>query len=361
MPGVRRARPIGNLTPGAAVVVALLLACKGLPPAGAPAAAPAPLRAPARPHARCGWIARDDRAGVDAFVAHAAFFDAIHPKWYRVEADGPAPLPGADDARVLAAAREHGVAVMPVVAAIGDPAPLRALLRDPARRDAHVAGLVALAVDRGYAGLDIDYEGLWGHDDRVAFQAFASALATAMHAAGKQLTAAVPGLVERVPGDRTDSPYAYGFLAEHLDRVHLMAYDFHHAHNHAGPVAPQGWVEAVIAHAAATGRPERFLLGLPNYGVAPGWSGDSRRAAALCAGGYAIDDDHMATCALGHYDAGRAPHCASAIGRVDFDDLGSLDAKVAAAARAHLGGVTYWHTGGEPDGFFEMIEGHFPR
>jgi len=308
-------------------------------------------------HRRCGCIARDYHDGVRAFVAHAAFFDVIHPKWFELGADGAVvTLPGADDQRVIEAARAHGVALVPLLAQVRDPAPLRVMLRDPARRAAHVGALVELAVSRGYAGLDVDYEQLWGAEDRGGYAAFVDELAAAMHAAGKQLSLAVPGQIEDKPG----SPWPYAALAARVDRVHIMAYDLHSVASHAGPVAPQGWVEAVAAHARASGRPERFSLALPNYGVGASWSVGGARAAALCVGAVETVDTHMAECPRGRFAAGRAPHCATARGQLYFDDLASLEAKVAAARAAGLGGITYWHLGDEPEGFFAMIERYYP-
>lgn len=334
--------------------IVALAACGG--GAAAPMTTSAAVTA-AGDHGRCGWIAAGDEDGYDTFAAHAPWFDAIHPKWFELADDGTLRvLPGADDRRVLDAARRHGVAIEPLVASLRDPARLRATLGEPRRRAAHVEALVALAVERGYDGLDIDYEALWGEADRSLYESFIDELVVAMHAAGKRVSAAVPGQAD----DRRARAYDYGFLAARLDRVHVMAFDLHTVGTHGGPVAPQGWVDAVIVRLAATGAPERFVLGVPNYGVTPTWSGGTLQATARCDAGYAVDDDHMATCPRGRWDAGRAPHCETPDGRLYFDDLRSLEHKVAAARAAGLGGVTYWRLGDEPAGFFEMVRRHFP-
>lgn len=341
-----------------ALSIAMLVAACGRAAEPAAPAPPAPAARAAEPaHARCGWIATGDVSGYRTLIAHAAFFNAIHPKWFELAGDGSIrPLSGADDAGVIAAARDHGVTLAPAVASIRDPAPLRAVLRGPERRAAHVAALVALAVERGYAGLDLDYEALWGKADRAAYQAFIDEIAAAMHAAGKMVSVAVPGAVELKP----TSPYDLAFLVARVDHVHVMAYDLHTVGTHAGPVAPQGWVEAVAAHAAAAGRPQRIVLGLPNYGVTTTWSGTSRASAARCASGYVTTDDHMEHCPKGRFAAGRVPNCQTPDGRLYFDDLASLEAKVAAARAAGLAGITYWDLGDEPDGFFAMIARYFP-
>jgi spore germination protein YaaH len=66
-------------------------------------------------------------------------------------------------------------------------------------------------------------------------------------------------------------------------------------------------------------------------------------------------------------DCGRSPNAALANGdRMFFEDLGSLEEKVEAAAEGGLGGIGYWSVGGEPEdpagrSFFAMVRGHFPR
>jgi spore germination protein YaaH len=278
--------------------------------------------------------------------------------WFSLEPDGVSvrALAGADDPGVLAAARAHGVQVIPLVASVDGPDRTRLMLGDPARRDQHVAALVALANRGGYQGLDLDYEQLWTAADRAPFTAFAGAFASAMHAAGKQASMAIPA----IDGDGPDSAWSYNDLAAALDQLHIMGYDFHTPSTHAGPTAPLGWIEAVADHAAATGRAERFLLGLPNYGVAPGFFAPLGICAAACDGPVAETTDHMASCPFGSYAAGRAPNCASSHGALFFDDSASLVEKATAARARGLGGITYWNVGNEPPGFFDDLRAVYP-
>jgi hypothetical protein len=92
-----------------------------------------------------------------------------------------------------------------------------------------------------------------------------------------------------------------------------------------------------------------------------------KQCIALLGGRYATTTTHMEHCSEGHYEAGRSPNGRLPDGRyVFFDDLASLEEKVAEAPRAGLGGVTVWAIGGAPTGpggqsFFAMIRAHFPR
>jgi spore germination protein YaaH len=312
-------------------------------------------------HTRCGWIGAADDAGAAQFAAHADWFSWVHPDWYAMGTDGVSlrTLTGADSPVVLQAAAAHGVRVAPMIAgADGSDVPvsaMEAMLSDPAARAQHVHNIVQLATSHGYAGIDIDYEHMWTSADRPGFTAFIQELAAAMHAAGLEVSMAVPALYR----DDGNSAYDYVPLAGALDVLHVMAYDFHSIGTHAGPVSPLGWVDAVATFAATTGHVDRFILGMPNYGVTPTWYGTLSDCAAICGPGYATTTDHMATCSYGNFAAGRAPNCTSPNGDLFFDDLGSLEQKVQ-VARAHgLRGVTYWTIGGEPPGFFEMVHGYF--
>ena len=78
-----------------------------------------------------------------------------------------------------------GYAVIPVVRA-PDPAALADLLKDPAALGLHVDALRTLAVEGGFNGLAIDYQGV-SPADRALFAAFIADLSAAFDEAGKAL------------------------------------------------------------------------------------------------------------------------------------------------------------------------------
>ena len=332
------------------------------PDAASPDAAPPPppdaAPPPAPRHARCGWIGPGEATGVSTFVANASFFDVIHPGWYYIAADAVSlnTIADADNPQVVQAAQQNGVRIWPLVQGVGVPDTLRAMMNDPAKRAQHEQTMVNLAVAHGYVGLDIDYEGLWSASDRAPFEAFMSELAQAMHAQGKQLSAAVPALAYNV----ADSAFDYPFLADTLDALHMMGYDYHWlGGDHQGPVAPLGWVDAAGANAAATGSPAKFILGIPNYGVGLNYSCEGIECDAACGGSFTTVDTHMQSCPYGVWTAGRAPHCAYGGGTLYFDDLASQEEKVQSAHNHGLGGVTYWTVGKEHTGFFDMVRRYY--
>jgi spore germination protein YaaH len=354
-------------------------------------------------HRFCGYIHAYEGSvpvnlGVDAFAAHAADFDAIHPKWWRVQAAAeivnhpfhdPAPFPGFHDARVLDNTSHRGrrTQLVPMVQATSphDRAVVHALIHDPALRKGHVRALVNLAVVNRYDGLDLDYEHLSSEvpagqsldAERAAFTALAQELAAALHSAGKTLSFAVPALTSA-----RSSVYDYDALSTAADQLHVMAYDFHYSSGeHVGPTAPLGWVRDAIDYIGTIDggrRANRFILGLPNYGILGAPGGETRDCEPLSrcldlldgSGSYATTTDELTSCPdRGEevIECGRSPNATLANGdRMFFEDLASLEEKVEAAAEGGMGGIGYWSMGGEPEepagrSFFTMVRGHFPR
>jgi spore germination protein YaaH len=343
---------------------------------------------PAHDHRFCGWLYGSRNPAVmsasyDTFAAHAGEMDAVHPTWFHVTAPTTieARSIGFEDPRVMdhTTARGARTKLVPTIQAedLPDRAHAHTMLHDSRLRAAHVAAIVRLVTERGYDGVDLDYEHLGSTlrpgetraAERAAFSAFVAETAKALHARGKVLTLAVP-----VSGGGAGEIYDYDALSLAADRVHVMGYDFHYEQGpHAGPVAPLGWIRDVVSYIGSIDggqRKGRFLLALPNYGLV----GDSEICApsTACAGlagpSYRTTTAHMDGCSMddGHTDPGRAPNQTLPDGReVFFDDVLSLEEKVGVAEQGGLGGVAYWSIGGEPAGprtrtFFEMVREHFP-
>jgi spore germination protein YaaH len=317
-----------------------------------------PTPAAAVDHTRCGWISGNDPVGEASFVAHAAEFQFVHPAWYDLGSDGVSatPIAHTDLPSIMQAAAANHVKVAPLIGTT-DVNAIRTLINDPARRTQHAQTLAQLAQSHGYAGFDIDYEHLWSADDRAPFLAFMQELANDLHAVGAQLSMAIPA----IDVDSGQSAYDYAALAGICDAIHVMGYDFHWSSgDHLGPLAPLGWIDAVFAHAQATGHPDRFILGVGNYAIGSGWFTTARDAATRCTSPLATSTDHMLTCPYGHQEAGRALSCNTASGWLWFEDVQSMEEKIAAAQAHGARGVTYWTIGDELDGYFDMVRRHYP-
>ena len=346
---------------------------------------PAPSATATNKHRFCGWLQATGYVSIDQdpnyadFVANAAEFDAVHPMWYSLASTTTfAPSFGEGAAVIFANTTQGGkrTLLIPTIAASDGTQPQMAsqMINSPTLRAQHEAAIVALVQGKGYDGIDLDYEHL-AASDQAAFSQFASELSTQLHAIGKTLSFAVGGEMGATPATQWD----YNALSQSADQLHVMGYDFHYLGSHPGPVAPLGWIQQVLAYidtVAGGGRAGKFILGLPNYGLAgsdsgtTGWFGSSMDSINLVGGTYDTTTTHMATCPFTNgmtMASGRAPNATSSTnGHVFFDDIASHQEKVAAAQAAGLGGITYWTIGGEPDRpgpqtWFQMVRSYFPK
>jgi hypothetical protein len=320
---------------------------------GSNSGTPAPTAAPHSTHAHCGWIGADTaEQGVASFQANPDFFDAIHPKWFTLNPDGsPRTIAFTDDQRVVSTAQAHQVKLIPLIDSDSVDY-LRTILSSPSNITAHAQALAALVQQHNYDGIELDYEHLWSAADRAPYVSLVTQTAALLHSAGKVLTLALPAIDQ----DNGQSAYDYAALNAQVDVMHLMAYDYHFlGGDHLGPLAPEGWVDAVTARAGTTGVPSKYVLGVANYAIGPGWYGSVPDAIAKCGGTYATTTDHMNVCPYGVRTPGRAPNCASTA-NLWFEDSGSVTEKVASAKKNGLGGIGYWTVGSEPPGFFDAIK-----
>jgi len=91
------------------------------------------------------------------------------------------------DAALLATVTAGGANTLPTVTNHFDGKRAHRMLRSDATRTAHATAIADLVAARDYDGIDIDYENL-RPVDRARFTAFATTLATKLHAQGKLLS-----------------------------------------------------------------------------------------------------------------------------------------------------------------------------
>jgi chitinase len=349
-------------------------------------------------HRFCAWLQGNGssaNATVDPyfneFAANADMFDAIHPTWWTLKRNAVGKI-------VLSALYGNPVAdkpswrsnqIVPNTTKGGKRAKLIPMIGYGSRPgeepnglatevlttalDEHVAEIVAKIVAYDYDGIDIDYEHL-NPSLRDTFTSFIHTLRAKMPR-GKEVSVAVGPAVD----DTEQGHFDDAALAQIADHLHVMGYDFHHCGSpDTGPEAPLGWIRVVVKRFAglnAGGTVGKMLLGVPNYGVIDTASGPVPDPRPLkywldqFGDTYATSTDHMRVCKVStaYFVADeRSPNATSCEGHVYFDDIDSLEQKVCAAAKEHIGGITLWTLGGVPNrpsgrSFYEMVRAHFPK
>ncbi len=211
------------------------------------------------------------------FAGRAGSLRDVSPFWFNatgvdtVSIDPNALDEGVDE--FIEIATDAGINVVPSIIDAMPAGAMAAIIADPTTRTRHVEAIRAFAAAGDVAGIDIDYEQFAFADGRESWAAtrpnwvaFITELGAALHADGRTLTVSIPPVYDA--GQTPDSGfwvYDYGAIAPHVDRIRIMAYDF--SVGEAGPIAPLEFVERSIKGAiAATGDPDKLVLGLPAYG-----------------------------------------------------------------------------------------------
>ncbi|MDQ3629564.1 MAG: glycosyl hydrolase family 18 protein [Actinomycetota bacterium] len=302
-----------------------------------------------------GYIAYWDqpRALQSIEVAGPALTE-VSPSWYAPAADGSIVVQqdGAvdDSPSVVRQLRAHGALVVPALANYRDkswdPTVVADILSGPAQRQEHVDRIRALVRDRGFDGIDIDYEHLTAAD-RAPFTAFVTALAEALHADGKLLSVTLhPKTSEPGPQPKNQAQN-YAAIGRVADEVRIMLYDYHWDTSPPGALAPIAWVRSVMTWAATQVPRHKLVLGVATYGY--DWVG-SRGTSLMWNEIRNRADAHDATV---HYNRKKqAPWFAYVDKRgrnhtVWFENARSLAAKQSVMRDIGASGMHYWRLGGE--------------
>ncbi|HEU5337610.1 MAG TPA: glycosyl hydrolase family 18 protein [Terriglobales bacterium] len=230
-----------------------------------------------RPKALLYMMPRPD--SVQAFLNHADKIDILVPTWYSV--DGSGLVWGGPDEHVLQVAKQHHVAVMPIIVNTGtgteqgfNQQSFHQLASDPAARAHFIGAMVEECRKHGYTGFQFDFENvLW--TDRDALTQVVTEAAAALHKAGFQLSIATVPNAPGYPGQGRFARWIYAnwrgaydlkALAQQVDLICLMTYDEHTSYTPPGPVAGYTWVVQNLEYALQSVPKEKLSLGIPLYG-----------------------------------------------------------------------------------------------
>lgn len=274
----------------------------------------------------------------------------IFPFAYIAQADGSistdpvmhSPVVGWQEAERLA--REKGI---PLYASISQHSRdiLQQLLFKSEAREKFIAEAFKLAVDKGYQGLNLDFEQVPASvAAREAYVNLVKDLAARLHGAGLELSLALPAKVS--DGVAWQLGYDYAGLGRHADYVVIMAYDQHHAGGEPGPVASLPWVQQVVQYAKSQIPPEKILLGVGVYGYDWSASGNTKavdlltaRALAASSGAEVVWDDTAYVPHFTYWDAAGVKH------EVWYEDPRSFAGKLEVARANNLSGIAIWRLG----------------
>lgn len=258
-----------------------------------------------------------------------------------------------NDSALLILAREYGTLPLMHLSTLTedggfDSALADIVLNDPQSRANLIENVISTIDEKGYAGLDIDFEYVPSRN-AAAYAGLVSELRTRLNAEGKIVIVA---LAPKTSADQRGLLYEghdYELLGAAADFVLLMTYEWGYTYGPPLAVAPIPNVRRVIEYAVTVIPREKIYLGIPNYGYdwpLPFVQGQTRaqsisnvRAVEIAreAGAEILYDEEALSPYFNYTAPDGTPH------EVWFEDARSIDAKLALIREYSLYGAGYWN------------------
>lgn len=190
---------------------------------------------------------------------------------YGFTAEGEILPPGyGEDSWMIAQAFDFGVRPILTLTPFGQDGNfnnslIHSVVNNEAYRENLIQNLLEVMADKGYQGVDIDFEYILA-EDRDAFTAFVQEVAETMRENGYHTSVA---LAPKTSSDQKGLLYEgkdYRALGEAADHVLLMTYEWGYTYGPPMAVAPLNQVRRVVEYALTQIPAEKVDLGIPNYG-----------------------------------------------------------------------------------------------
>ena len=142
---------------------------------------------------------------------------------------------------------------------------IQSVVNSPEYTQKLIDNLLAVMGEKGYQGVDIDFEYILA-SDRDAFTLFVRQVADTMRAYGYHTSVA---LAPKTSSEQQGLLYEgkdYRALGEAADHVLLMTYEWGYTYGPPMAVAPINQVRRVVEYALTQIPAEKIDLGIPNYG-----------------------------------------------------------------------------------------------
>ncbi|MDO5409400.1 MAG: glycosyl hydrolase family 18 protein [Lachnospiraceae bacterium] len=127
-----------------------------------------------------------------------------------------------------------------------------------------IENLLTLVQERGYGGVDVDFEFILP-GDREAFAQFVGRLRERMNTFGYSVSVALAPKVSAGQPGLLYEGIDYRLLGENADQVFLMTYEWGYTYGPPMAIAPINKVREVVSYAVTEIPVGKILMGIPNY------------------------------------------------------------------------------------------------
>jgi spore germination protein len=297
------------------------------------------------------YITRMNESGRQEVLTLGSHFTYLAPFSYGMGEDGT--LLNLQDSVVLQAAGPTNTSPLLTITNVADGSfssdRAAAVLRNPAAQDTLLTNILAKMKEKGYTGLNIDFEYVYP-EDRENYNNFLRKAVARMHPEGYTVSTAL------APKQRADQEgllyeaHDYDAHGEIVDFVVIMTYEWGWSGGRPWAIAPINEVRKVLDYAVTAIPPEKILMGVPLYGRdwrIPWVQGTYARtvnpkAAVSLAAQYGVDIQFHETYQSPFFrytDADGQQH------EVWYEDGRSVQAKYDTVKEYGLRGISFWVLG----------------
>ena len=189
---------------------------------------------------------------------------------YGFDTDGNLIAPALDDSWMISMAGDYGVAPVMTLTPLGpdgnfNNSLITAVVNDYAARENLRNQIIIQMEERGFEGLDIDFEYILA-SDREAFVDFVAYMKETVSALGYPVSVALAPKISATQTGLLDEGKDYPALGAIADYVLLMTYEWGYTYGPPMAVAPINKVREVVDYAVTEIPPDKIHLGIPNYG-----------------------------------------------------------------------------------------------
>ena len=198
------------------------------------------------------------------------YLSALYVFSYGFTEEGNLIYPASDDGWMVSEAKEAGVRPVLTLTPLGADGKFNnnlvaALVRDQAVQQRLIWELGRTMQERGFEGLDIDFEYVLA-EDRERFADFVRKVRQVMNLFGYPVTAALAPKTSAAQRGLLYEGIDYRLLGEAANSVMLMTYEWGYSQGPPMAVAPIHMVRRVVEYAVTEIPREKISLGIPNYG-----------------------------------------------------------------------------------------------
>jgi len=231
----------------------------------------------------------------------------------------------------------------------------------PAHAKATIDHYLAQCLERGYGGIDLDFEH-FGIEYRPAFSSFMRDLSSALHESGRRLSVCAEAFaLSRHKQPSREHFHDPAVLGEACDEIRVMCYDHYFApHVWLGPTSSWPWARDAMLFWLQHVPREKLIMGLPAYGndydLRPG-SGHGQQtehdSPATVPGAHAVEKAWLRHERLNVYrylDGNEHPRLLYA------SDGDSTRAHLETVTELDLPGICFWHYDTITAGIWQAVE-----